>query len=119
MGFTDTYDTGKYKVVPKDAVVVNLTANPDYTANLIRRFTRDYGGGAILNCIAAQIEAQTKPARIPEPGLWGVVEASRNTTNGKRNEYVRGRNGWYDDDCIPLAWDYLIDPVLVRAGVES
>ena len=25
--------------------------------------------------LADQIEAQTKPARIPEPGLWGVVEA--------------------------------------------
>src|SRR4249919_2886719 len=94
MGFTDTYDTGKYKVVPKDAVVVNLTANPDYTANLIRRFTRDYGGGAILNCIAAQIEAQTKPARIPEPGLWGVVEAQFAPSASGSTRRLAGRERW-------------------------
>ena len=66
--------------------------------------------------VADQIEAQTKPARIPEPGLWGVVEAG-----GYR--WVRYSLAGYDDWVDLLGkqneWDVLIDPTLIREGVES
>jgi len=72
--------------------------------------------------VADQIEAQTKPARIPEPGLWGVVEASSVTYSGRRN-YVRdtsldpGSNWRASTGKCP--WANLIDPTLIREGVTS
>ena len=66
--------------------------------------------------VADQIEAQTKPPRIPEPGLWGVVK------DRDHRYYVReSRNGsgWnrIGSDCN-VTWYHIVDPVLVREGVE-
>jgi hypothetical protein len=70
--------------------------------------------------IADQIEAQTKPPRIPEPGLWGVVEAGQLGTNeGARSEWTRFRHGWADEITGPIRWDQLVGPTLIREGVES
>jgi len=77
--------------------------------------------------LARQIEAQTKPPRIPEPGLWGVVEDCRgqqyvriDTAEGvsdawrwqglgheshRGNEYAR--------------WADIENPTLVRPGIED
>lgn len=76
---------------------------------------------------AAGGAAQTKPPRIPEPGQWGVVKASFDPTrNGephkaiKDGAFVRHGNVWRAvRDGYGCSWDDLIDPVLVREGVES
>lgn len=72
-------------------------------------------GRAVFTAAANQIIDQTKPARIPEPGLWGVVEA-----DGYR--WVRFHNGdyhWGNSGGNASAWDDLIDPTLIREGVTS
>ena len=76
-----------------------------------------------LGIIADQIEAQTKPARIPEPGLWGVVEAvvqgddepdhfARIPKGGSVYHWVRISDG------LNYHWDDLIDPTLIRDGLS-
>lgn len=70
------------------------------------------------NDLADQIEAQTKPPRIPEPGLWGVVEArvSKRGLTWHATKYPDGK--WHVDDGGRFNWDDLIDPVLVREGIS-
>jgi hypothetical protein len=70
--------------------------------------------------LADQIEQQTKPPRIPEPGLWGVVEASVKE-HDQRLRWVRlGDNYRPDDrDEYDRLWCDLIDPILVRPGIED
>ena len=86
------------------------------------------GNGDYVSDILNQIERQIQPARIPEPGLWGVVEAS--TTEHKRCVFIRDTGGdgasWITPYFFPrdstrraVGWSDLIDPVLVREGVES
>jgi len=78
-----------------------------------------------LQNITDQIEAQTKPARIPEPGLWGVVEAALIGTSGaQRFTFINGSPttayGWLcNDSGQGHRWDRLIDPTLIREGVAS
>jgi hypothetical protein len=68
-----------------------------------------------------QIEAQVGPPRIPEPTRLGVVEASCCHSDIRR-EWVRDEHGrWFamdDEKRNPDAWDDLVDPVLVRDGVQ-
>jgi hypothetical protein len=75
------------------------------------RYTRE--------AIADQIEQQTKPPRIPEPGLWGVVEASVGPDG--RYKFVRfNDSSWMcTADSSTYPWAGLIDPVLVRPGIED
>jgi hypothetical protein len=70
--------------------------------------------------LADQIEQQTKPPRIPEPGLWGVVEAGVKE-HDQRLRWVRlGDNYRPDDrDEYDRLWCDLIDPTLVRTGIEE
>ena len=69
--------------------------------------------------VADQIEAQTKPARIPEPGLWGVVRASLpDDTTASSWVHIRGHR-WYTEHHGCAAWDVLVYPTLERDGVES
>ena len=64
---------------------------------------------------ADQIEEQTKPARIPEPGLWGVVEA-----DGYR--WVRFHSTaisrWSNMLSRESDWHSLPDPTLIREGLS-
>jgi hypothetical protein len=78
------------------------------------------GGGIFADRIADQIEQQTKPLRIPEPGLWGVVEAGVRE-HDQRLRWVRlGDNYRPDDrDEYDRLWSDLIDPTLVRPGIED
>jgi hypothetical protein len=58
--------------------------------------------------------------RIPEPGLWGVVSAHYGSVAGRPWTFTRGECGWVClDDGSCRVWDSLIDPVLIREGVES
>lgn len=66
---------------------------------------------------------QTKPVRIPEPGPWGVVEAST-LTSQKRCRWARESRLWHSLRSAHMGqnvtrWDDLIDPVLIREGMES
>ena len=74
--------------------------------------------------IAEQIEAQTKPPRIPEPGPWGVVQASVETHGDQRGRFVRdGDDPSGHWECIDwpgtYGWTHLVDPVEIRAGIEG
>ena len=64
------------------------------------------------------IESQAKPARIPEPGMWGVVEASSKHGGDGRRIYFHGNHlKWESTQTGTTYWDQLIDPVLIREGV--
>jgi hypothetical protein len=73
--------------------------------------------------IADQIEAQAKPPRIPEPGLWGVVESTVTyegttySTSLVRHPGPGTANRWLDRSGSWFSWNELIDPVLIREGV--
>lgn len=73
---------------------------------------------------ANQIEEQTRPPRIPEPGLWGVVEAAARRTGSNipqtnRRHWSRDEGGWAEVGGSFRVTDfkYLVDPVLVRPGI--
>ena len=68
--------------------------------------------------IAEQIEAQTTPPRIPEPGLWGVVEAGHALVPTRRWVHHE-EDRWIADEGTVTYWPDLIDPVLVRDGIED
>ena len=71
-----------------------------------------------IMAIANQIREQTKPARIEEPGLWGVVEAEER--DGTLATWLHHPGGWARPGRqLPVRWVGLIDPVLVRDGVQS
>ena len=81
-----------------------------------------------LNFLQAVIENQikartTKPARIPEPGLWGVVEAAVRGGGQIRFTFIKATNDlsnqWVDiEDGSGFDWADLIDPVLIREGLS-
>lgn len=75
----------------------------------------------MLERLLAQIKAQAQPPRIPEPGLWGVVEAVSNVLPDGRCEYVRRDiedPSWEDGSGDYFSWDDLIDPTLIREGLS-
>ena len=80
---------------------------------------KDAGAAAFLIDILEQITAQEKPARIEEPGLWGVVKASWPDTLGPTCHWVRDKYGWTTHGGSTLPWGRLVNPVLIRAGVDS
>ena len=74
-----------------------------------------------LRYIADQIEAQTKPPRIPEPG-WGAIVEAGVVQHDERLRWQRsGDSFWYCENVEENArnWGELVDPVLVRDGIED
>jgi hypothetical protein len=78
--------------------------------------------------MADQIEAQTKPPRIPEPGLWGVVSArlteecqAENCKGPLAGDFIHSTDGsWRNADTgFGVVWLELDSPTLVREGVQS
>ena len=70
--------------------------------------------------VAQSITEQTKPAKIPEPSLWGVVKAAGWPDNlGPMCHWVRDKYGWTNHGGTTLPWGRLVDPMLIRAGVNS
>lgn len=66
----------------------------------------------VLRRLADQIEARL-PSRIPEPGLWAVVQ----TLDGF---HVNVGCGWQSVDTgMVHVWERLREPALHREGVES
>jgi hypothetical protein len=78
-----------------------------------------HGAADLLEVIADKIAAQS---RIPEPGLWGVVEAHTEDGEERRrfvhHEDAHDGRAW-ERRGVRRAWDELIDPVLVREGVSD
>lgn len=72
----------------------------------------------IFRNLADQIEAQHAPPRIPEPGLWGVVEANL-AHSGERFPFIHYEHGWGARASHICHWSELKDPVLIRDGIEG
>ena len=87
----------------------------------LQRLVRDAGLIGLADQIEVQIKVQIKPARIPEPGLWGVVRASI-PSHEDPSPWVRDAHGvrpWASlAGYAPQRWDDLIDPILLREGVS-
>lgn len=101
-------------------VVLDLGPDADHKWEWVRDILRN-PAHSWTNSVADQIEAQTKPPRIPEPGLWGVVEAVlRGDEKRARLHYVRTDfRTWTCVGGARRSWSELIDPVLVRDGIEA
>jgi hypothetical protein len=119
---TNPLRTSAFSVI-RPLVVLDLTAHEaDELASWLDG-TDAHMGVCDRVRVARQIRKQTKPPRIPEPGLWGVVsEGEPGAFEGIR--YVR-------DDAVlefpwamigkgnRVAWHEIDKPVLVREGVQS
>jgi len=110
-----TYNPATEKVVPKDAVVL------DMGPGVLGWTSIDYLVQALhadgFHMLADQIEAQTKPPRIPEPSLYGVV--SSEDDRGLTTYFWHSHGGWHGENGSLVEWDDLVDPVLVRDGIEG
>ena len=116
---------GTYGHAPEDItdayplIVLDLEDPADYAATL--RQIGLHTEGIRLRNIANQIEAQTKPTRIEEPGLWGVVEAS-STYLHERLPYIHtekyGPWAWTTQGRGSVTWADIIDPTLIREGLS-
>ncbi|HLN78764.1 MAG TPA: hypothetical protein VK204_17095 [Nocardioidaceae bacterium] len=77
-----------------------------------------FGAANLLRHLADQIEAQTKPPRIPEPGLWGVVATGM--ADGSSVDYwTHGHGGWVNERGEHREWPSLDSPTLVREGISA
>jgi len=94
--------------------LIVIDTNP-ISAQVIALILRSNGYAGV----ARQIEGQLKPARIPEPGLWGVVEATVANFEGDKATWVHDPYGWVSHSGYTREWGALIDPTLIREGVES
>lgn len=119
MGMTYTFTVGgdvRRCYVVTDArplIVLDLT---DYLAHTLALDLQQGRWGDI----ADQIMAQLKPARIEEPGLWGVVRASAPCVT-RLLFWVRDERGWAtvgDNSFRVSSFDDLIDPTLIREGLS-
>lgn len=79
----------------------------------------DLRGGAAALDVADQIEAQTKPPRMAEPGLWGVVSASVRGRGSEGFDFIHSHGVWLGERGGQFTWDELIDPQPVRPGIED
>lgn len=116
------YNAMTHKVVPKDAVVLDLDEATRHMADglgglsTLLNWLRD-GSGIFAKKIADQIEAQTKPPRIPEPELYKIIEAG---PEWHRRKWVRGPKGWTNVDAEGhylnwSHWDSLENPRLIES----
>ena len=107
---------GVYVAAPLIVIAAPEDARDNHFPRLVA-FLRNGG----WDLTADQIEAQTKPARIPEPGLWGVVEASSIYVNDRLTYVHHNKPGpwaWATQSRGSCKWDDLIDPTLIREGLS-
>ena len=86
-----------------------------YRADVVVRNLRAYHGPT-ADVIANQIEAQIKPARIPEPLHWGSKVSSGRRVYLLLDIRTLGRRWLDEEDGQLYRWKVLADPVLVREG---
>ena len=106
---------------------------PHRAAAIIADFDKmslgDPGSDAFLIDVLTQIEAQTKPVRIPEPDPGEHVTACVMSTPERPETFLHLRlrklrnETPYDWACLTTGhcymWDSLIDPTPIRDGIES
>ena len=113
------HKVGEHLTDARPLIVLDLEDHGRVNAANLAQVLREDG----YPYLADQIEAQTKLARIEEPGLWGVVEAGGDALGGRcKWVHIEGRHdelNWTSTRGQFYDWDDLIDPVLVRSGVES
>jgi len=120
--YSTTYAVGRYNedqhrdiTDARPLIVLDLGGAADTAARNLRALH-----SATADIIADQIEAQTKPARIPEPG-WGEKVRARTLGNGHEREFLRYKADDPDfrwaDGCEQYLWSALIDPTLIREGI--
>ena len=101
-------------------IVLDLE-DPAESVRLLRAETSPWD---CVEQIADQIEAQTKPARIPEPKHIGahVTTVSHDHAADETIPWTRFSTillaNWIDDAGRKRKWDDLIDPTLIREGVN-
>ena len=101
---------------------IELDFTSGYDVSTTVRHLRDgcSDGCSVIRSLAEQIESKTKPPRIPEPGLWGVV---REGVDG--DTYVRESFGtvrqWsrLGGQGLFVTWDEINNPTLIREGVTA
>ena len=103
---------------------IQLDFTTGYDLSTTVRHLRDgcSDGCSVIRLLAEQIEAQTKPPRIPEPGWGGAVEAGlkgRAVDNSRRTWVRTADTTWHDGAATYTAWSELVDPTLVRDGIED
>jgi hypothetical protein len=93
---------------------------PRLVAEWIRGRASDHNcpSGSAALMVAQEIEAQTKPPRIPEPEQFGVVVASCPCDQEAQVNWVLISGVWLDRGGDRHGWDSLIDPVLIREGLS-
>lgn len=111
-GLEDTEVTAVRRLIVLDL----LPYSPGILANLIESI--DMAGHV---SVAQSIREQTKPPRIPEPGLHGVVQARTLRGEGalQWTRYTTGdgyRNQWIGTNGDVAFWEYLVDPILIQGG---
>jgi len=95
-------------------IVLDLDDRYTYKAAALMGHLRRGG----YDYVADQIAEQTRPARIPEPGLWGVVSDANGNhwTNYGPNQH--SSREWQSESGSRFGWDNLIDPTLIREGIS-
>lgn len=126
------YDLATEKVVSKDAVVLDLNAvDPIYprwgvvehvvaALRYAAKGDRTYSR-RVMGDLADQIAAQKKPPRIPEPG-WGAIVEAGVDAHDERLLWTPNDQGFWsckNPDEYARHWQQLLDPVLVRDGIED
>jgi hypothetical protein len=103
-----------------DRIQLDFSNGPDVSTTLVHLRDGCSDGCSVIRLLADQIERQTKPPRIPEPGLWGVVTAGDLTRDYWIHYRANGEEQWFSTDSgVTSTWDDLIDPTLVRSGIEE
>lgn len=95
--------------------------NRDKTRELARmiRLICNEEGDTYRSAMVRQIaDVIDPPKRIPEPGLWGVVEAT-DLKGHLRSKWVHNRHCWVSQvESMALDWSDLFDPTLIRDGLS-
>jgi hypothetical protein len=115
------YTPDTHKVVPKDAVVLDISH--ENLNVLVDYLDSNFRSGPITRSFIRQVREQTQPPRIPEPSAWGLVEA-HTRENSDRRKFGRVPEAdsvhWVESETANwFLWSELIDPVLIRDGIES
>jgi hypothetical protein len=113
-------DTEVTDVRPLVVLDLDGLVRPDTLVNWFRHNPL-CGSIAVAQSVADQIEAQTRPPRIPEPGKYAIVRAR--ATVLAECEWVNEGRYWTSLGGDPrphtTVWANLKDPVLVREGINS
>ena len=71
---------------------------------------------ALLHRVADEMD-RVNPPRIPEPSLYGVVSSEDDA--GLTTYFWHSHGGWHGENGSLFEWEDLVDPVLVRPGIED